>query len=72
MIEKKLGSKSPGITQMMDHLLLATEIQEEILYLPKTVAGHDPIKLRHFAGDDAGKRLGEAEGEVGRSERWSC
>jgi hypothetical protein len=32
----------------MNLLLLAPEIQEEILFLPKTVAGHDPIKLRHL------------------------
>ena len=32
----------------MNLLLLAPELQEEILFLPKTTQGHDPIKLRHL------------------------
>lgn len=36
------------ITQIMDLLLLAPDIQEAILFLPKTVVGHDPIKLKHL------------------------
>ena len=36
------------ITQIMNLLLLAPDIQEEILFLPKTVSGHDPIELRHL------------------------
>lgn len=36
------------ITQIMNLLLLAPDIQEEILFLPKTVAGHDRIKLKHL------------------------
>ena len=32
----------------MNLLLLAPEIQEEILFLPKTAKGHDPIKFRHL------------------------
>ena len=36
------------ITQIMNLFLLAPDIQEEILFLPKTVAGHDPINLRHL------------------------
>src|SRR5450755_1953693 len=47
----RLGHVSRArITQIMNLLLLAPEIQEEILFLPKTVAGHDPIKLRHLQG----------------------
>lgn len=33
----------PRITQIMNLLLLAPEIQEEILHLPKVVEGKDPI-----------------------------
>jgi hypothetical protein len=36
------------ITQIMNLLLLAPDIQEKILFLPKTVTGHDPIKLKHL------------------------
>lgn len=32
------------ITQIMDLTLLAPDIQEEILFLPQTTAGRDPIK----------------------------
>jgi hypothetical protein len=32
------------ITQIMDLTLLAPDIQEEILFLPTTTAGRDPIK----------------------------
>ena len=45
----RLGHVSRArITQIMNLLLLAPDIQEEILFLPKTVAGHDPIKLKHL------------------------
>ena len=45
----RLGHVSRArITQIMNLLLLAPDIQEELLFLPKTVAGHDPIKLRHL------------------------
>ena len=44
----RLGHVSRAlISQIMNLLLLAPDIQEEILFLPKTVAGHDPIKLKH-------------------------
>ncbi len=33
------------ITQIMNLLYLAPDIQEEILFLPPTVRGHDPIPL---------------------------
>ena len=36
------------ITQIMNLLLLAPDIQEAILFLPKTAQGHDPIKLKHL------------------------
>jgi hypothetical protein len=43
----RLGHVSRArITQIMNLLLLAPEIQEEILFLPKTVSGHDSIKLK--------------------------
>jgi len=35
------------ITQIMNLLLLAPDIQEEILFLPRTVSGHDPITERN-------------------------
>ena len=45
----RLGHVSRArITQIMNLLLLAPEIQEEILFLPKTTTGHDPIKLKHL------------------------
>ena len=36
---------SARITQIMNLLYLAPDIQEEILFLPPTVRGHDPIPL---------------------------
>lgn len=36
------------ITQIMNLLLLAPDIQEEILFLPRTVQGRDPITERHL------------------------
>jgi hypothetical protein len=45
----RLGHVSRArITQIMNLLLLAPDIQEEILFLPKTTKGHDPIKLKHL------------------------
>ena len=41
------------VTQAMDLLFLALDIQEEILFLPRTTAGRDPIReimLRPIAG----------------------
>ena len=34
------------VTQMMNLLLLAPDIQEEILFLPRTIHGRDPITER--------------------------
>ncbi|MBZ0265447.1 hypothetical protein K8I28_12355 [bacterium] len=36
------------ITQIMNLLLLAPDIQEEVLFLPNTVIGHDKINLHHL------------------------
>jgi hypothetical protein len=45
----RLGMVSRArISQIMNLLLLAPDIQEAILFLPKVVAGHDPIKLKHL------------------------
>jgi len=41
------GVSRPRITQIMNLTLLAPEIQEEILHLPATTSGHDPITERH-------------------------
>ena len=45
----RLGMVSRArISQIMNLLLLAPDIQEAILFLPKTTSGHDPIKLKHL------------------------
>lgn len=45
----RLGNVSRArITQIMNLLLLAPDLQEAILFLPKTTQGHDPIKLKHL------------------------
>lgn len=36
------------ITQIMNLLLLAPDIQEAILFLPRITTGHDPIHLRQL------------------------
>jgi hypothetical protein len=36
------------ITQIMNLLLLAPDIQEDILFLPRTLQGRDPITERHL------------------------
>src|SRR5262249_59113068 len=36
------------VTQIMNLLLLAPEIQEALLFLPRTERGHDPIHLRQL------------------------
>ena len=38
------------VTQIMNLLLLAPDIQEEILFWPPTTEGHDPITERHLRG----------------------
>lgn len=45
----RLGQVSRArVTQIMNLLLLAPDIQEEILFLPRTMAGRDPIRERHI------------------------
>jgi hypothetical protein len=45
----RLGMVSRArISQIMNLLLLAPDIQEDILFLPKVAAGHDPIKLKQL------------------------
>ncbi|MFT3883624.1 MAG: hypothetical protein QM703_28745 [Gemmatales bacterium] len=47
----RLGQVSRArITQIMNLLLLAPDIYEEILFLPKPSKRHDPIKLKHLQG----------------------
>jgi hypothetical protein len=36
------------VTQIMNLLLLAPDIQEQILFLPPVANGHDPISERHL------------------------
>jgi hypothetical protein len=36
------------VTQIMNLLMLAPDIQEEILFLPRVTAGRDPIHLRQL------------------------
>jgi hypothetical protein len=36
------------ISQIMNLLLLAADIQEQVLFLPRTCNGRDPIQLRHL------------------------
>ena len=38
------------ITQIMNLLMLAPDIQEAILFLPRVESGHDPIHLRQLQG----------------------
>jgi len=42
-----VGVSRARITQVMNLLMLAPDIQEEILFLPRTVRGRDPIRERH-------------------------
>jgi hypothetical protein len=43
----RLGQVSRArVTQIMNLLLLAPEIQEEILFLPRTIQGRDPVRER--------------------------
>jgi hypothetical protein len=43
-----LGCVTPArMTQVMALLGLAPDIQEEILFLPRTVKGHDKVQLCH-------------------------
>jgi len=45
----RLGQVSRArVTQIMNLLLLAPDIQEAILFLPRTLSGRDPIPERHI------------------------
>ena len=45
----RLGQVSRArVTQIMNLLLLAPDIQEAILFLPRTLSGRDPIRERHI------------------------
>jgi hypothetical protein len=45
----RLGHVSTArVSQIMNLVLLAPDIQEEILFLPRTVHGRDPIRLHHL------------------------
>ena len=45
----RLGHVSSArISQVMNLLILAPDIQEEILFLPRTVRGRDPIRESHL------------------------
>jgi hypothetical protein len=56
--EKEVGSYTelaalghvtrPRISQIMNLLQLAPDIQEEILFLPRTLRGRDPLQLRQL------------------------
>jgi len=60
----RLGHVTPArITQIMALLNLAPDIQEAILFLPRTRAGHDPIterNIRAIAGIEEWDRQREA------------
>jgi hypothetical protein len=44
----RLGQVSRArVTQIMNLLMLAPDVQEEILFLPRTPSGRDPIRERH-------------------------
>jgi hypothetical protein len=42
----KRGVTRARMTQIMSLLLLAPDIQEELLFLPRTARGFDPVTLR--------------------------
>ncbi len=54
------------ITQIMNLLLLAPDIQEEILFLPETTEGRDAVSLRELQAVAA-----EVDWE-GQRMRWEC
>jgi hypothetical protein len=54
------------ISQVMNLLLLAPAIQEEILFLPRTIHGRDPVQMRHL-------QPLALEWDWGRQRRrWAC
>lgn len=62
----RLGHVSRArMTQIMGLLNLAPEIQEDILFLPKTVKGRDPISAREVL------KLGAIEDWEEQRKRWA-
>jgi hypothetical protein len=61
----RLGGVSiPRMTKIMRLVLLAPDIQEEILFLPRVVAGRDPVRERHMWA------VAEAAGWVEQQRAW--
>jgi hypothetical protein len=52
------GVTRARITQIMDLLLLAPDIQEALLFLPPVKSAHDPIHLRELRYVEPGARVG--------------
>lgn len=45
----RLGRVTPArISQIMSLLLLAPDLQEQLLFLPRTYGGRDPIQMQHL------------------------
>jgi len=45
----RLGHVTPArLSQIVSLLSLAPNLQEEVLFLPRTLKGRDPIQLRHL------------------------
>lgn len=44
-VARRLGLTRARVTQIMDLLLLAPDLQEALLFLPATDSGHDPVHL---------------------------
>lgn len=66
----ELGHVSPArITQVMNLLLLAPEIQERLLFLPEVESGRDPMVLREVQRVARKVRWGRQQGLSGASER---
>ena len=57
-LARRYGVSRARVTQIMDLLLLAPDIQEEILFLPAVDAGPDSVTALHLR-------------RVGRSARWT-
>jgi hypothetical protein len=63
----RLGHVSRArITQIMNLLLLAPDIQEQILFLPSTRQGRDPIRLGHV------QAIAAAPGWQTQRRRWAA
>ncbi len=58
----------PRMTQIMNLLHLAPDIQESLLFLPRVESGQGPDPREAAAPDRGGDRLGEAAGDVGGGE----